>query len=115
MPLLNFISRVFAAVLRLILRIIGLVLALILVLFVLIFIFFWVLLRLVTGRKPDVDVSAHFSRVRVFTNLGGTVFRPSSPPTSEEETNSIRRSIGPGGRATEVEDVQPRELPKDHK
>ena len=115
MPLLNFISRVLAAVLRLILRIIGLVLALILVLFVLVLIFFWVLLRLVTGRKPDVDVSAHFSRVRVFTNLGGSVFKPSGQRPSDEQTSPIRRSIGTSGQATEVEDVQPRELPKDQK
>lgn len=115
MPLLNFISRVLAAVLRLFLRIIGLVLALILVLFVLIFIFFWVLLRLVTGRKPDVDVSAHFSRVRVFTNLGGTGFRPAGQRPDDEKTRPIGRPIGVGSQATEVEDVQPRELPKDPK
>ncbi len=113
MSVLNFISRALAAVLRLTLRLIGLVLALILVLALLVFIFFWILLRLVTGRRPEVDVSAHFSRVRVFTNLGGTPFRTSGQPPPDEDLGPTHRSIGPGGRAAEVEDVQARELPRD--
>jgi hypothetical protein len=115
MTVLNFISKALAAVLRLILRLIGLVLALILVLALLVFIFFWILLRLVTGRKPEVDVSAHFSRVRVFTNLGGTVFRSPGPPPVRENSDPAPRSIGPAARTVEVEDVEPRELPKDKK
>jgi thiol:disulfide interchange protein len=113
MPVLNVMSKVLAAALRLILRLIGLVLALILVLALLVFIFFWILLRLVSGRRPEVDVSAHFSKVRVFTNLGGTVFRASGHAPSEETAGQWRRSIGPAGPPAEVEDVQPRELPRD--
>ena len=115
MNLLDFISRALAAVLRLVLRLIGLALAMILVLFILVFIFFWILLRWVTGRKPDVDVSAHFSRVRVFSNLGSTVFRPPVQRADDQDAPSLRRSVGAGERRPDIEDVQPRDLPKDPK
>lgn len=93
----------------LLIRVIGVTLGLLIALFLLVFIFFWILLRLLTGRKPQVDVSTHFSRVRIFSQLGGTVFRPAPSP---QEQTEVRRPVGPGRWNAEVEDVQARELPK---
>lgn len=110
MPVLNVISKVLARLLRLVLRVMGLILALVLVLVLLVFLFFWILLRLLTGRKPDVDVSAHFSRVRVFTHLGATSTRPSGTPPSESQTLPTPW-MGSGRRPTDVQDVEARDLP----
>lgn len=115
MPPLRLFSRIMSSLLRLLLRIVGLMLALILVLILVVILFFWILLRLLTGRKPNMDVSAHFSRVRIFTHLGGTAGRASGDPPSEGAASPSRASLGSIGRPPEIQDVHARDLPSDRK
>ena len=85
----------------------GLMLALVLAIFILGFILIWTLLRLLSGRRPVVNVSAHFSRVRTFTDLGQAMNRRRSRSTGEavEAQPLLRRQSG------DVQDVQARDLP----
>jgi hypothetical protein len=113
MSLMNHFSRALASVGKLILRIFVLLMAMIFIFFIFFFVFFWMLLRVLTGRKPQIDVSAHMSKVRMFTGMGSSVFGTSAAPKSNADTRPSRKAVGPQATQPEIQDVEPRELPKD--
>jgi hypothetical protein len=107
MQIIELLAGALKGLLRLLLKLIGLALALAMVLFILTFILILALLSLLRGRKPTVNVSTHFSRVLVFTNLGQFPNRPN--PGEDPDPRGIealrRRQVG------DVQDVKVRELP----
>jgi hypothetical protein len=107
MQIVDVLLNAVLAVLRFVLRLLGLMVALALVLVILFFVFIWALLRLLSGRRPTVNVSAHFSRVRSFTDLGQGMSRRRT--WADEGVGGpaplLRRQPG------DVQDVQARELP----
>ena len=107
MQVIDFLVGAVLALVRFFLRLLGLMLALAMALFILVFILIWTLLRLLSGRKPTVNVSAHFSRVRSFTDLGQAMGRRRSWNTDETVAAQplLRRQSG------DVQDVQVRDLP----
>jgi hypothetical protein len=107
MQIIDFLVGAVLALVRFFLRLLGLMLALAMALFILVFILIWTLLGLLSGRKPTVNVSAHFSRVRSFTDLGQAVNRRRSWSTDETVAAQplLRRQSG------DVQDVQARDLP----
>jgi|LauGreDrversion4_2_1035121.scaffolds.fasta_scaffold02060_12 hypothetical protein len=107
MQIIDFLVGAVLALVRFFLRLLGLMLALVLAIFILGFILIWTLLRLLSGRRPVVNVSAHFSRVRTFTDLGQAMNRRRSRSTGEavEAQPLLRRQSG------DVQDVQARDLP----
>jgi ABC-type transport system involved in cytochrome bd biosynthesis fused ATPase/permease subunit len=107
MQIIDFLVGAVLALVRFFLRLLGLMLALALALFILVFILIWTLLGLLSGRKPTVNVRAHFSRVRSFTDLGQAVNRRRSWSTDETVAAQplLRRQSG------DVQDVQARDLP----
>lgn len=109
MRILDFLVDTVLAVLRFFLRLLGLAVALALVLVILSFVMIWALLGLLGGRRPTVNVSAHFSRVRSFTHLGqGMTKRRSRDEDAAAGPSPLLR-----GQPGDVQDVQARELPRE--
>jgi hypothetical protein len=110
---LNFLLDILAWILRLALRLVGLALGLVLILIILGFVLLGVLWRLISGRRPNVNVSAHFSRVRMVTDLGQSLRR-------QRRAEHTAEALSPTGRppvrsGEDVQDVQARDLPPDRR
>ncbi len=109
MQIVDVLVNAVLAVLRFVLRLLGLMVALALVLVIFVFVLIWALLRLLSGRRPTINVSAHFSRVRSFTDLGQGMSRrrawADDGSAGPSPTPLLRRQPG------DVQDVQARELP----
>jgi hypothetical protein len=113
MRLLNFLLDLLAWILRLALRLLGLALGLVLVLTILAFVLIGMLWRILSGRKPHINVSAHFSHVRTVTDLGQSLRR-------QRRAEHAAEALSPTGRplarpAEDVQDVQARDLPPDRR
>ncbi len=113
MPLLNFLRDILAWILRLALRLVGLALGLVLVLTIFGFVMIAMLWRILLGRKPNIDVRAHFSHVRTVTDLGQSLGR-------QRRAEHAAEALSPSGRplarpAEDVQDVQARDLPPDRR
>lgn len=109
MGIFGFLRDAVLAVLGFVLRMIGLMMALALVLVIMFFIFTWAFLRLLVGHRSNINVSAHFSRVRSFTDLSQGMARRRSSVRDDGTgpTPLLRRQPG------DVQDVQARELPSE--
>ncbi len=110
---LNFLLDILAWILRLALKLVGLALGLILVVTILAFVLIAVLWRILSGRKPNINVSAHFSHVRTVTDLGQSLRR-------QRRAEHTAEALSPSGRplarpAEDVQDVQARDLPPDRR
>lgn len=110
---LNFLLDIPAWILRLALKLVGLALGLVLVLIILGFVLIGILWRLLSGKRPNINVSAHFSRVRTVTDLGQSLRR-------QNRAEQAAEALSPTGRplarpAEDVQDVQARDLPPDRR
>ncbi len=109
---LNFLLDILAWILRLALKLVGLALGLVLVLIILGFILIGVLWRLISGRRPNINVSAHFSHVRTVTDLGQNLMRQRRDGPSGDVSTAGRPLAAP---REDVQDVQARDLPPDRR
>jgi hypothetical protein len=86
---------------RLALKLVGLALGLLLILVILGFVLIALIWRLISGQRPNINVSAHFSRVRTFTDFGQNLMR------QRQTGAAASRPLA----APDVQDVQARDLP----
>ncbi|MEI7783074.1 MAG: hypothetical protein WCK08_01720 [Betaproteobacteria bacterium] len=109
MQVIHLLLRAVLGLLRFFLRLLGFALALAMVLVILAFILLFGLLSLLMGRRPTLNVSAHFSKVRSVSDFGQTMMQGKRWSASSDQAAGapplLRRQAG------EVQDVQARDLP----
>ena len=106
---MKFLTDILGWTVRLVLKLVGLALGLILIVTILGFVLIGMLWRLISGRRPHINVSAHFSHVRTVTDLGQQLMRR---PSGAAETAPAKPLIA---GSTDVQDVQARDLPADRR
>lgn len=109
MQVIHLLLQAVLSVLRFFLRLLGFALALAMVLAILAFVLLFGLLSLLMGRRPSVNVSAHFSKVRSLSDFGQTMMQGKRWSAKTDQaaggTPLLRRQAG------DVQDVQARDLP----